>query len=132
MSSNTGSKHVSDQESQQDQGQEKQGEQEQDQEEEELQDDFDDYADDVETIPQLDRDTIKKLGALMCSVEEIAGYLGVDPDVIKDHYKDSWNEGTQAGRVNIRQWQMSQAQGGNIDMLKWLGQQYLKQAPHNK
>jgi hypothetical protein len=107
-------------------------EQETQEQESQDQDEFEDDLDVAEDVPILDRDTIKKLGALMCSVDEIAGYLGVDPDVIRDHYADSWIEGTQAGRVNIRQWQMSQAQGGNIDMLKWLGQQYLKQAPHNK
>lgn len=82
--------------------------------------------------PGLDRDEVRKLGALMCSIEEVAAYFNVKREIIEDFYFDDFRAGMDKGRINLRTWQMTEAQNGNIDMLKWLGQQYLGQIPQNK
>lgn len=82
--------------------------------------------------PGLDIDQIHRLAALMCSEKEIAEYMGTTLDIIEEFYTSAVRRGREKGRINIRTWQMTEAQKGNIEMLKWLGLQYLSQTPPGK
>lgn len=94
--------------------------------------DFEQSDFDFDTLPDpnLDREQIKRLASIMCTEEQIAAFCNVSVNVIRRHYSVEVQTGHDTGKIQLRQWQMEQAQKGNIDMLKWLGKQFLGQTDH--
>ena len=78
---------------------------------------------------------IENLCGLMCTGEEIAGFLGVSYDTLEKRirevhdcsFTDYYKRHSAKGRVSLRRSQFKAAEGGNATMLVWLGKQYLGQ-----
>lgn len=82
-----------------------------------------------------DWSNIENLCGLMCTAEEIAGFLGVSADTLDRRIKERCNYGfadyfkrhSSKGRISLRRKQYQVAESGNPTMLIWLGKQYLDQ-----
>jgi hypothetical protein len=63
----------------------------------------------------------------MCTNKEIAGILRISHDTVECKYRDILEEGRSEAKVGLRREQFRKAMEGNIQMLIWLGRQYLNQ-----
>ena len=79
---------------------------------------------------EIDYLTVRRLAQVQCTQEMIASALGMsvrtlqnDPEFLRVYY-----EGKEDGKSAILSMQYKLAMGGNADMLKWLGKNYIKQA----
>lgn len=77
---------------------------------------------------QIDREAIRKLAALHCTLEEIAAFVGCSTDTIQRNYAAEVDKGRQEGKKQLRDWQIAAARKGNVAMLIFLGKQYLGQS----
>lgn len=83
----------------------------------------------------IDWDTVDKLCGIQATANEIAQFLGIDPDTLaaackRDHklsFSDYFEQKRGVGRVSLRRAQWQAAQNGNPTMLIWLGKQHLEQ-----
>lgn len=90
----------------------------------------------VKIFTQTDWEHIEKLCSLMCTAEEIAGFLDVSVDTlsrrIKETYGQTFAEYFEQKKIGAQialrraQWQL--AMNGNPTMLIWLGKQFLGQS----
>lgn len=78
---------------------------------------------------QIDLEAVRELASEGNTQEEIARALGFAratfanrKDVTEAYYK-----GMAEMKLSLRRWQFNAARGGNIQMLIWLGKQYLGQ-----
>jgi hypothetical protein len=76
---------------------------------------------------EVDEHIIYELARLMCTNKEIAGILRISHDTVECKYRDILEEGRSEARVGLRREQFRKAMEGNIQMLIWLGRQYLNQ-----
>ncbi len=77
---------------------------------------------------KLPKDVIEAKAGRFCSVEEIASFVGADPDTVRDNYKTELDNGRNHARRMLRSKQYDLAMAGNVTMLIWLGKQYLGQS----
>lgn len=83
---------------------------------------------------QITPDAIRALGAAMCTLDEMSSYFGVkrswfDAKVRRDpELLQAYKEGRGRAMVTLRRRQVEQANNGNVQMLIWLGKNYLKQS----
>ena len=81
---------------------------------------------------QLDKDIIYKMATLHCTQKEIAKKMECDEETLKDNYSEVLNRGYSDGKTELRALQWASARKGNVEMLKWLGKEYLGQGkPQN-
>jgi len=79
--------------------------------------------------------SIDNLCGLMCTAEEIAGFLEVSVDTLERRIREKYNctfaeyfkERSARGKISLRRHQYKLAEAGNPTMLIWLGKQYLGQ-----
>lgn len=76
---------------------------------------------------QVDPNQVEQLGAIGCTNEEIAAYLGVSHDVIERRFECAIKKGRLKGHTSLKRKQYEVAMSGNVGMLIWLGKQYLGQ-----
>lgn len=84
---------------------------------------------------QIDKDQFEKLCAIMCTLDDIAGFFDCSPDTIENWSKrtyqttfsDIYKKKSSMGKVSLRRKQYEVALGGNVSMLIWLGKQQLGQ-----
>lgn len=89
---------------------------------------------------EVDLDDVVELAAEGCTTKEIAAALGFSQGTLfgRKDIKDAYDRGREMLGVNIRHWQICAAKSGNVQMLIWLGKQYLgqtdvkKDEPENK
>lgn len=78
---------------------------------------------------------IENLCKLMCTAEEIAGFLSVSVDTLERRIREEhgctfaeyFKEHSAQGKISLRRHQYKLAEAGNATMLIWLGKQYLGQ-----
>ena len=75
----------------------------------------------------IDREQVKKLASLHCTVDEIADIVGCGRATIYRDYKEELDQGRAEGRKILRTMQFKSAQKGSAAMLIWLGKQILGQ-----
>lgn len=75
-------------------------------------------------IPQ---NSVEELAAKGCTVEEIAGILGVSRNTIDRNFGEQVARGRNRLAENLRGKQVDMALQGNVPLLIWLGKQYLAQ-----
>ena len=76
----------------------------------------------------VDENIIFELARLMCTTKEIAGILRISHDTVERRYKDVLEEGRSDAKVGLRREQFRKAMEGNVQMLIFLGKQYLNQS----
>lgn len=77
---------------------------------------------------EIDEEQLKKLAKFHCTIEEIAAFFNVSRDTIERRYAAKIIEGRNAGKAKLRDLQWLAAEGGNVQMLIWLGKVYLNQS----
>ena len=76
----------------------------------------------------VDENIVFELARLMCTNLEIAGILRISHDTLTRNYKDILDEGRSDAKVCLRREQFRKAMEGNVQMLIFLGKQYLNQS----
>lgn len=76
----------------------------------------------------VDENIVFELARLMCTNVEIAGILRISHDTLTRNYKDILDEGRSDAKVCLRREQFRKAMEGNVQMLIFLGKQYLNQS----
>lgn len=78
---------------------------------------------------EVDLTVVRKLASIGCTQREIASILEVSIDTLtsREGFSDAYNIGFDEGKVSLRRKQFQVALGGNPNMLKWLGIQFLDQ-----
>lgn len=75
-------------------------------------------------VPQ---NSVEELAARGCTVEEIAGILGVGRNTIDRNFGEQVTRGRNRLAEQLRGKQVDMALKGNVPLLIWLGKQYLGQ-----
>lgn len=78
-------------------------------------------------LEEKDINQMKVLARCHCPDSEIAAFLGVGETTLKRRFGPLLKSEREAGKANIRRWQMDLAQKGNATLLIWLGKQLLGQ-----
>jgi hypothetical protein len=83
---------------------------------------------------KIDLETVEKLASIMCTMEEIASYLGMSTDTMTRSKAclAVFKRGLDKGRMSVRRMQYKAAEDGNSVMMVWLGKQYLGQSDKNQ
>ena len=76
----------------------------------------------------VDENIVFELARLMCTNVEIAGILRISHDTLTRNYRDILDEGRSDAKVCLRREQFRKAMEGNVQMLIFLGKQYLNQS----
>lgn len=78
-------------------------------------------------VKPVDENIIYELARLMCTNKEICGVLRISHDTLEQRYRDVLEEGRSEAKISLRREQFRKAMEGNVQMLIWLGRQYLNQ-----
>lgn len=79
-------------------------------------------------------EAVRALAAVMCSIPEMAQYFGcsqrhLERTIQNDELlRKALREGRGRAKVTLRRRQVEQANNGNVQMLIWLGKNYLSQS----
>ena len=77
---------------------------------------------------KVDKDVLRNLLEIQCTIKEIAYVLGVSVDTLNRNYRDVINEGKSQGKIALRRAQWRNAvEKNNVTMQIWLGKQCLGQ-----
>jgi hypothetical protein len=76
---------------------------------------------------EIDEDTVEKLAAIHCTMQEIASVVGCSVDTLERRFADTIKVGKDKGKTSLRRYQWKAAEKGNVSMLIWLGKQLLGQ-----
>lgn len=76
---------------------------------------------------KIDPETVEKLAAIHCTVDEMASVLGCDRRTLQRRFALAMENGRNKGKMSLRRKQYELATGGNVPMLIWLGKQLLEQ-----
>ena len=76
---------------------------------------------------QIDAQQVEQLAAMHCTNEDIAAFFGCSRHTIWRGFATNLALGKHKGRTKLRQLQWKSAEAGNVQMLIWLGKQYLGQ-----
>jgi hypothetical protein len=79
------------------------------------------------TPTPIDKEQVRKLAALGCTIAEIASVIGVSRDTIERRCRSELRTGHEQGNASLRRKQFEIASAGNVTMLIWLGKQRLGQ-----
>ena len=75
---------------------------------------------------ELDRDQIRKLAELHCTIKEVAYVMGVSADTIERNYRDVYDEGLAFGKIKLRRAMMRNAtELNNATIQIWLSKNLL-------
>jgi hypothetical protein len=76
----------------------------------------------------IDAAAVLKLAKLGCTTEEVGEFLGVSHDTISRRFAKEMSLGLADRKISLRRLQWKSANTGNVQMLIWLGKQYLGQS----
>ena len=76
---------------------------------------------------ELRKNSVEELAARGCTIEEIAGILGVNRDTLSDNFSAEVALGRNRLAERLRGKQVDLALNGSVPLLIWLGKQYLGQ-----
>lgn len=76
---------------------------------------------------QIDEKLLYDLAKIHCTKEEIASIMNCHRDTLYARYSDILQRGYDDGKRSLKRLQWQQAEKGNIQMLIWLGKQWLGQ-----
>jgi transcriptional regulator with XRE-family HTH domain len=76
---------------------------------------------------ELRKNSVEELAARGCTIEEIAGILGVNRDTVSDNFSAEVARGRNRLAEQLRGRQVDLAMNGSVPLLIWLGKQYLGQ-----
>jgi len=78
---------------------------------------------------KLDYELIEKLAHIQCTQEEIASVIGVHRSTLlrDEEFCRIYKKGMQSGKMSLRRLQWKSAEKENVQMLIYLGKQYLGQ-----
>jgi len=75
---------------------------------------------------ELDRDQIRKLAELQCTLKEVAYVMGVSSDTIERNYRDDYDKGIAHGKIKLRRAMFRNAtEKDNPTIQIWLSKQWL-------
>lgn len=74
---------------------------------------------------EIDEETVKKLAALNCSMEEIGHVVGCSVDTLERRFADIIKEGRSHGKVSLKRKMFDTAISGNVTMMIWLSKNLL-------
>lgn len=74
---------------------------------------------------EIDEETVKKLAALNCSMEEIGHVVGCSIDTLERRFAAAIKEGRSHGKVSLKRKMYDAAMAGNITMMIWLSKNLL-------
>lgn len=75
---------------------------------------------------ELDRDQIRKLAELQCTIKETAYVMGVSHDTIERRYREDYDMGIVFGKIKLRRAMFRNAcEKDNPTIQIWLSKQYL-------
>jgi hypothetical protein len=74
---------------------------------------------------EIDAETVKKLAALNCSMEEIGHVVGCSVDTLERRFADTIKEGRSHGKVSLKRKMFDTAIAGNVTMMIWLSKNLL-------
>ena len=79
---------------------------------------------------EIDYLLVRRYAQAQCTQEMIASALGISLSTLThdEEFSRVYFEGKEDGKSAILSMQYKLAMGGNADMLKWLGKNYIKQA----
>lgn len=78
----------------------------------------------------IDLELVERLASIFCTQQDIADTLNVGLRTLQDNsgFRTSYNKGFQNAKTSIRRAQFNAGvEKGNVNMLIWLGKQYLGQ-----
>ena len=93
-------------------------------------DNTDDKQEKVKGRPpiKVDKDVLRNLCEIQCTIKEIAYVLGVSVDTLNRNYRDVIDEGKSQGKIALRRAQWRNAmEKNNVTMQIWLGKNVLNQ-----
>ncbi len=76
---------------------------------------------------EIDREQVKALAAIFCTVDEIAVIMKIGKRTLERNYKDEIETGRANACASLRREQWRAAQKGSAALLIWLGKQFLGQ-----
>ena len=76
---------------------------------------------------EIDEETVEKLAAIHCSMEEIASVCKCSVDTLERRFAEVIKSGRDQGKTSLKRKQYETAMKGSVPMLIWLGKQYLQQ-----
>lgn len=76
---------------------------------------------------EVDKNLIRRLARIDCTLEEIAGVIGCSTEFLSDSYSDIIRAERMRGNASLRRTQYRKALAGNDKMLIWLGKNRLGQ-----
>jgi hypothetical protein len=74
---------------------------------------------------EIDAETVKKLAALNCSMEEIGHIVGCSVDTLERRFAEAIKEGRSHGKVSLKRKMYDTAIAGNVTMMIWLSKNLL-------
>lgn len=79
---------------------------------------------------EIDYILVHRYAQAQCTQEMVASALGIPLSTLEkdEEFRRVFREGKEDGKSVILMMQYKLAAGGNADMLKWLGKNYIKQA----
>lgn len=85
---------------------------------------------------QINKDYFERMCGLVFTQKEICTVLRVSEKTLRKFckqtygkgFKEVYNELIAPSKAKLRQWQFDAAEKGNVEMLKWLGVNYLGQS----
>ena len=78
--------------------------------------------------PDCSEETIFRLAAICCTMNEISSVSGLSVDTLERRYAEIIKRGREIGKATLRREQYRLAMNGNPTMLIWLGKQLLGQS----
>lgn len=78
-------------------------------------------------LKHIDTNLVKELARIHCTRDEIARIVGCHVDTLYARFSDLLQEGMAEGKRSLKRLQWQQAERGNVQMLIWLGKQWLGQ-----
>jgi len=83
---------------------------------------------DYKEVAKANRDLVKRLSEIHCSLEEITAVTGISKGTLEKKYKKEIEEGKANGKLGLRRTQMTRAMDGDPRMLIFLGKNLLGQS----
>lgn len=74
---------------------------------------------------EIDEDSVKKLAALNCSMEEIGHFVGCSVDTLERRFAEAIKEGRSHGKISLKRKMFDTAMAGNVSMMIWLSKNLL-------
>ena len=80
----------------------------------------------IDEFVEKDRENVRKLAAMFCTVQEIAAFIGCHIDTIYENFSEALRDGKEKGKCSIKHAMFQKAvYEKDTKMLIWLSKQHL-------